>query len=248
MTAQEFRRTYLNLDINLVHTIKAHSEQLTFSEAAPASHDWRKEGAVGPVKDQGSCGSCWAFSTVGNLEGLNYIKNKQLVQYSEQQLVDCDKKDSGCNGGLMENAFNYLKEAGGIMKQSDYKYTARDGTCKFSKTKVALQITGYKSAASQDEEEIKSFLYSTGPLAIAINADPLQFYNGGIIDEDSSSCDPQGLNHGVTLVGYGSENGSDYWVIKNSWGTGWGEEGYFRMARGKGTCGVNTYVVSATLQ
>lgn len=248
MTPQEFRRTYLNLDIKLVDVLRAQSENLRFTEAAPASFDWRDQGAVGPVKDQGACGSCWAFSTVGNLEGLNYIKNKQLVQFSEQQLVDCDKVDSGCNGGLMENAYNYLKSAGGIMKQADYKYTGRDGTCKFVKSKAALQVTGFTFAASQDEEEIKSFLASTGPLAIALNADPLQFYDGGIIDADASECDPQGLNHGVTLVGYGSENGTDYWVVKNSWGTGWGENGYFRISRGKGTCGVNTYVVSANLQ
>jgi len=148
----------------------------------------------------------------------------------------------------MENAFDYIKTAGGIEKQADYKYTGRDGSCKFSKSKAALQVTGHVSPSSQDENEIKSFLYSTGPLAIALNADPLQFYNGGIIDMSADECDPQGLNHGVTLVGYGSENGSDYWIVKNSWGSSWGEDGYFRIARGKGTCGVNTYVVSATLQ
>jgi C1A family cysteine protease len=249
MTPQEFRKTYRNLDINMLNVEKAKSEGLTFSEAAPESHDWRKEGAVGPVKDQGQCGSCWAFSTVGNLEGLNYIKTKKFVQFAEQQLVDCDKgQDQGCNGGLMENAFAYLKTAGGLEKSSDYKYTARDGTCKFDKSKSAIQVTGSVFAKSQDEEEIKSFLYSTGPLAIAINAEPLQFYNGGIIDADANECDPQSLDHGVTLVGYGSENGQDYWIVRNSWGSGWGEEGYFRFARGKGTCGVNTYVISATLQ
>lgn len=249
MTPQEFRRTYLNLNINLLNVLKAKSEGLTFSDEAPESHDWRKEGAVGPVKDQGACGSCWAFSTVGNLEGLNFIKNKKFVQYSEQQLVDCDKsKDQGCNGGLMENAFDYLKTNGGIEKSTDYKYTGRDGSCKFDKTKSALSVSGFVFAKSQDENEIKSFLFSTGPLAIALNADTLQFYNGGIIDADASECDPQGINHGVTMVGYGSENGQDYWIVKNSWGSNWGEQGYFRMARGKGTCGINTYVVSATLQ
>jgi len=249
MTPQEFRRTYLNLDIKVVDKIKARSQGLTFSEnSAPASHDWRDHGAVGPVKDQGSCGSCWAFSTVGNLEGLNYLKNNKFVQYSEQQLVDCDKIDSGCNGGLMENAYTYLQKAGGIETSADYRYTGRGQSCKFDKTKAALQVSGFVFAKSEDEEEIKEFLFTTGPLAIALNADPLQFYNGGVIDADASECDPQGLNHGVTLVGYGSENGQDYWIVKNSWGTGWGENGYFRMARGRGTCGINTYVVSATLQ
>lgn len=249
MTPAEFRRTYLNLKISVLDTIKAEGEALTFSEStAPDSFDWRASGAVGPVKNQGSCGSCWAFSAVGNLEGINQIANKEFVQYSEQQLVDCDHEgDEGCNGGLMENAFKYLKKAGGIMKSSDYNYTARGGSCKFNKDKAALKITGNVFAKSQDEEEIKEFLFTTGPLAIAINADPLQFYEEGIIEADESECDPQGLNHGVTLVGYGSKNGQDYWIIKNSWGEGWGEKGYARFARGKGTCGINTYVISAKL-
>jgi len=249
MTAQEFRRSYLNLDIKVVDTLKSKSEGLTFTTDAPAEWDWRKEGAVGPVKNQGMCGSCWAFSTVGNIEGLYYIKNKSFVQFAEQQLVDCDKdKDQGCNGGLMENAFKYIESAGGLEKSSDYKYTGRDGTCKFATTKAAVQVSSYVFAKSQDEEDIKNFLYSTGPLAIALNADTLQFYDGGIIDADASECDPQGINHGVTLVGYGSENGKDFWIVKNSWGANWGEQGFFRMARGKGTCGVNSYVVSAVLQ
>jgi cathepsin F len=248
MTPQEFRRTHLNLKISVLDTLKSKSEHFTFSEnKAPESHDWRKEGAVGPVKDQGNCGSCWAFSSVGNLEGLNYLKTKKMVQFSEQQLVDCDHNgDQGCNGGLMKNAFDYLTTAGGLETESDYKYKGQDGTCEFVKSKAAVKVNG-STMASQDEAEIKEFLFATGPLAIALNADPLQFYNGGIIDADAASCDPQGLNHGVTLVGYGSENGHDFWIVKNSWGTGWGEQGFFRMARGKGTCGINTYVISAKL-
>ena len=249
MTSQEFRRTYLNLDIKVADMIRGQSEALTFSEdTAPAAWDWREQGAVGPVKDQGSCGSCWAFSSVGNLEGLNFIKNKKFVQFSEQQLVDCDKVDSGCNGGLMENAFAYLKKVGGIETSKDYPYFARGGACKFNATKSALKVKGFKFASSKDENEIKEFLFTTGPLSIALNADTLQFYNDGIIDADASECDPEGMNHGVTLVGYGSENGQDFWIVRNSWGKGWGEQGYFRMARGKGTCGINTYVVSADLE
>ena len=249
MTPQEFRRNYLNLDVTLMDVLKAKSGHISFNEAAPATWDWRAQGAVGPVKDQGQCGSCWAFSTVGNLEGLNYIKTKTMVLFSEQQLVDCDKgQDQGCNGGLMENAFTYIKTAGGLEKSGDYKYTAKDGKCKFDKTKSSIQVSGFNFAASQDEEVIKSFLYSTGPLSIALNAGTLQFYNGGIIEADANECDPQGIDHGVTMVGYGSENGQDFWIVKNSWGANWGEEGFFRMARGKGTCGINTYVVSAVLQ
>jgi C1A family cysteine protease len=250
LTPAEFRRTYLNLKINVLNTLKADSEKVTFLEStAPDAFDWRSQGAVGPVKDQGSCGSCWAFSTVANLEGLNYIKSKAIVQYSEQQLVDCDKNgDEGCNGGLMENAFEYLRQAGGIMKSTDYKYTARDGKCKFDKTKAALKVSGFKFAGTEDEDQIKEFLYTTGPLAIALNADPLQFYSGGIINDGPEDCDPQGMNHAVTLVGYGVQGSTKYWIVKNSWGSSWGERGFFRIARGNGTCGVNTYVTTAVLQ
>jgi cathepsin F len=249
MTAQEFRKTYRNLNVELVNVIKAKAEALTFmiDESVPASWDWREHAAVGAVKDQGQCGSCWAFSTVGNLEGLYAIKNKKQLSFSEQQLVDCDKIDSGCNGGLMENAYKYIQQAGGLELSSEYKYTARGSSCKFDKKKSAVNVTGY-TTVGQDEEEIKAFLQTTGPLAIALNAEPLQFYNGGIVDSDASECDPSALDHGVTLVGYGSENGQDFWIVRNSWGSGWGENGYFRMARGKGTCGINTYVVSAKLQ
>lgn len=248
MSAHQFKKTYRNLNIDLIHIIKKKAQALTFMLGnSPASWDWREHSAVGKVKDQGSCGSCWAFSTTSNLEGLYAIKNGKQISLSEQQLVDCDKIDSGCNGGLMENAYNYIQKAGGIQLESDYKYTARGSSCKFDQKKVALNITGY-TTVSENEEEIKNFLQTTGPLAVALNAEPLQFYSGGIIDSDSSECDPQALDHAVTMVGYGSENGQDFWIIRNSWGSGWGENGYFRMARGQGTCGINTYVVSAKLQ
>jgi cathepsin F len=249
MTAQEFRKTYLNLKISVKDIVKGKSK-LSFLELndAPESHDWRDHGAVGPVKDQGSCGSCWAFSSVANLEGLNYIKNKNFLQFSEQQLVDCDKVDEGCNGGLMENAFQYLKENGGIEISKDYPYKGYGQKCKFDKSKSALKVNGFHFAPSEDEEVIKQMLYTTGPLSVALNADVLQYYNDGIIDYDANDCDPQGLNHGVALVGYGTENGQDFWIVRNSWGKGWGENGYFRIARGKGTCGINTHVVTAELE
>ncbi len=248
LTTQEFRNTYLNLKVSLLDQIKAQSSAYQTSiEAAPAEVDWRKNGAVGPVKDQGSCGSCWAFSTVANLEGLYAIKNKSQIVLSEQQLVDCDKdQDQGCNGGLMENALKYV-QAHGLTLNANYKYTARDGKCREPQVKSAISVKGQHFAADQDEEKIKKMLAETGPLSIAINAEPLQFYDGGILNADSSECDPQSLNHGVAIVGYGSENGQAYWIIRNSWGSGWGENGYARFALGKGVCGVNTYVITAEL-
>jgi len=248
MTTQEFRNTYLNLRVSVKDLVRASSE-LSFleTEAAPASYDWRSQGAVGPVKDQGACGSCWAFSAVGNLEGLNYIKSKEFLTFSEQQLVDCDKVDQGCNGGLMENAFDYLRQNGGIELSKDYPYTGRGGKCKFNKSKSALKVKGFQMVG-QDEEQIKQKLFSTGPLSVALNADNLQFYNNGILDLTADACDPQAINHGVTLVGYGTQKGKDFWIVRNSWGSNWGEDGYFRIARGKSTCGINSYVVTAELE
>jgi C1A family cysteine protease len=217
------------------------------TEDLPESLDWRAKGAVAHVKDQGQCGSCWAFSAVANIEGVNAIKTGKMVTLSEQQLVDCDHNgDQGCNGGLMDQAFQYLVNAGGIESDSDYKYTARDGSCKFSKAKVAVKLSGFEDI-SQNEEQIAAALNAHGPLSIAVNANPFQFYSGGVLEVDEESCDPQALDHGVTLVGYGSEDGKDYWIIKNSWGAGWGEEGYIRLVRGVGACGMNTNVSTAKL-
>lgn len=249
LTYQEFSRTYLNLKITPINSLKTGAKVLKFSDSkAPDCFSWIEQGAVGKPKDQGACGSCWAFSAVGNLEGVYKIKHGELKLFSEQQLVDCDReKDEGCNGGFMVDAFDYIVKNGGLQTSQDYPYKGRDEKCKFNEKKVAIKLTGY-TTVSNNENEIKEFLHSTGPLAVALNASPLQFYNGGIVDKNSRQCDPEALSHGVTLVGYGSENGADYWIVKNSWGEDWGEDGYFRIARGKGTCGINTYVVSANLE
>jgi cathepsin F len=245
LTTQEFRNTYLNLKVSLLDQLKAKSGKFQAkSTETPKSVDWRENGAVGPVKDQGQCGSCWAFSTVANLEGIYQIKNQQSIVLSEQNLVDCDKVDSGCNGGLMENSLAYVKE-NGIGLAKDYPYKGRDQTCK--KFKSAMKVTGFTFAPSEDEEEIKTMLAQTGPLAIAINAGPFQFYSGGILEADSNECDPAELDHGVAIVGYGSENGQEYWIVRNSWGSSWGEDGYIRIALGSGTCGINTYVITGDL-
>lgn len=254
VTPEQFAKTHLNLKMQDAGKLLFNPNTKPFrrsAEDAPASWDWREHGAVGPVKNQGSCGSCWAFSATGNLEG-QYAKahNGTLVQFSEQQLVDCDNIDEGCNGGLMENAFKFLETEGGIELESTYPYKGRRNTCAFSQDKVAAKIVGYKYADSEDEEVIKQFLYENGPLAIAINATPLQFYFGGIFNPWFSKwiCNPESLNHGVLIVGYGEEKGKKYWIVKNSWGSGWGEKGYFRIIRGNGTCGVNKYVITAQLE
>ena len=257
LTQQEFAKTYLNLNYDAMAVANFNPYVVQVKNAAPDAWDWREKGYVSPVKDQGSCGSCWAFSTVGNLEGLYYKEKQTMVTLSEQMLVDCDTYDSGCNGGLMENTFTWLKENGGIMTDTDYPYKGRKGTCQSDETKyVDMQITGYTKLGSGsstwdpvDEDEIKEFLYETGPLAVALNANPLQTYSSGILDNTSSQCPTSGMNHAVTMVGYGHDDSQDkdYWIVKNSWGKNWGEDGYFRIRRGTGCCGINCYITTATV-
>ena len=254
LTKQEFAKIYLNLNYDALAMANFDPTIVKVSNAAPDAWDWRDYGRVSPVKDQGSCGSCWAFSTVANLEGLYYAKKGVMKTFSEQMLVDCDTSDSGCNGGLMEYAFSWLKKNGGIMTDTDYPYKGVKQTCKSDKSKyVDMSVTGYKKLGSSystwspvDEDEVKEFLYETGPLAVALNADPLQTYSSGILDVTSTKCPTSGINHAVTLVGYGTAS-VDYWIVKNSWGTSWGEKGYFRIRRGNGTCGINCYITTATV-
>merc|ERR1711972_482614 len=200
------------------------------------SVDWTTKGAVTPVKNQGQCGSCWSFSTTGALEGAWEIATGKLVSLSEQQFVDCDKVDSGCSGGLMDNAFQYA-EKNAICTEESYSYTGRGGTCKASSCTVGIPnggVTGFKDVAKNDMQALMEAV-TQQPVSIAIEADKssFQLYRSGIL---SSLCGTS-LDHGVLLVGYGSDSGKDYWKVKNSWGTTYGENGYVRLLRGKGGSG-----------
>merc|ERR1719253_118097 len=211
----------------------------------PAAFDWREKGAVNDVKNQEQCGSCWAFSTVANIEGVNFVKTQKLLSLSEQELVDCDKgSDHGCQGGLPSNAFKYMISSKvGLEAESKYPYTQKDGTCHAQKGDELVFITSWKTI-STDEAQIAAALMQYGPLSIGINAGPMQLYQGGIADP--KNCDPQALDHGVAIVAFGSETKA-YWTIRNSWGTTWGEKGYYRIVRGVGRCGLNTMVTTAIM-
>jgi C1A family cysteine protease len=200
-------------------------------EELKATVNWIQKGAVTNVKDQGQCGSCWAFSTCAALEGAVAVAGKPLISFAPQELVDCDKVDSGCNGGLMDNGFNYIKQ-NGICNWNDYKYTARDGTCKRSQCTAAGHLTGHTDVGTNDNAMMSA--NNERPLAVAVNAEPWQFYSGGIF---SHACSSQ-LDHGVLAAGY-QTSGSAYWLVKNSWGTSWGESGYIRLAKGNNLCGIN---------
>jgi cathepsin F len=216
--------------------------------AAPDNIDWVAKGAVTPVKNQGQCGSCWAFSTVVDIEGKNFLKNGKLTSLSEQDLVDCDKVDQGCQGGLPSQAFQFLidSQGGKIATEESYGYKGVGGTCNFAKATTGATITGWEKV-STDEDQIKAFVAANGPVSIGINAGPMQFYRSGIAKASKLFCNPSKLDHGVAIVGYGVENGVKFWKIKNSWGTSWGEKGYYRIVRGEGACGLNTMVTSSKL-
>lgn len=211
-------------------------------DMAPDSIDWRELGAVNPIKDQGQCGSCWAFSSVACMEGAHFVKTGKLLNLSEQQLVDCAGENYGnygCNGGWQEAAFTYYEQFDAIA-EDDYAYTAKDGTCQFKdKQGTGVNATIYFMVVSKSEVNLREAI-AQQPVSVSIEADQDVFglYQSGIFD--SPECGTM-LDHAVALVGYGSENGQKYYILRNSWGTDWGEEGYMRIAdtgMGEGICGV----------
>ncbi|KAJ1260532.1 hypothetical protein BS78_10G239800 [Paspalum vaginatum] len=211
-----------------------------FGAQAPAAVDWRNSGAVTRVKDQGPCGSCWAFSAVAAMEGINKIVTGNLISLSEQELVDCDTQSDGCAGGRMDNAFEFVISNGGIDTEDDYQYTARDGQCDLNKKENKIVTIDSYGLVPRNDEKALQMAVALQPVSVAIEAGGRAFphYVSGVFD---GACGTQ-LDHGVTAVGYGSDNGKDYWIVKNSWGPDWGESGYIRMARNvrkpQGKCGI----------
>ncbi|PWZ41716.1 Senescence-specific cysteine protease SAG39 [Zea mays] len=216
---------------------------VNLSTSAPASVDWRASGAVTPVKNQGRCGSCWAFSTVAVVEGIYQIRTGKLVSLSEQELVDCDTLDDGCDGGISYRALRWIASNGGITTETDYPYTGTTDACNRAKlSHNAVSIAGLRRVATRSEASLANAVAGQ-PVAVSIEAggDNFQHYKKGVYNGPCGT----NLNHGVTVVGYGQEaaGGDRYWIVKNSWGQGWGDDGYIRMKKdvaGKpeGLCGI----------
>lgn len=256
-----YRMTLNNFSDMTNEEILAHKglripESFTFSAQSvhvdarplPKSLDWREKGAVTPVKDQGACGSCWAFSTTGAVEGHHFLKTNKLVSVSEQQLVDCSSSygNMACYGGLMVNAFKYIISNDGIDKEDTYPYVSgttgrANDFCSFSSSNVGARVVNFTNVESGNE---KALMYALqhGPVAIAINAGLSSFpmYKSGIYSDVDCCGDPECLDHGVLLVGYGEEEGTPYWLVKNSWSAHWGDSGYIKISRKNNMCGVAT--------
>jgi len=247
LTLEEYKAIYLTLNVNV--TDQEVTDTMYYPPPTADDVDWRTKGAVTGVKDQGQCGSCWAFSSTGSIEGAYFLAKGELLSSSEQQLVDCSGSygNYGCDGGLMDSAFDYIiKSSKGLEGEDDYPYTAKDGSCKFNAGKIKTTITGHKSVAKGNENDLQSAIMKT-PVSVAIDAghSSFQFYHSGVYNE--AACSASQLDHGVLAVGYGTSSAA-YYIVKNSWGTGWGAQGYILMSRNRNNnCSIATMSSYPTL-
>lgn len=205
----------------------------------PDSIDYRKKGYVTPVKNQGQCGSCWAFSSAGALEGQLKKKTGKLLALSPQNLVDCVSENYGCGGGYMTTAFQYVQQNGGIDSEDAYPYVGQDESCMYNATAKAAKCRGYREIPVGNEKALKRAVARVGPVSVSIDASltSFQFYSRGVYYDEN--CDRDNVNHAMLVVGYGTQKGHKYWIIKNSWGESWGNKGYVLLARNKNNaCGI----------
>ncbi|XP_020385278.2 procathepsin L-like [Rhincodon typus] len=245
LTAEEFKQ-YLN------KFSKKESGNFTFkvftankNVELPLAVDWRPKGYVTPVKDQGQCGSCWAFSTTGVLEGQVFNKTGKLISLSEQYLMDCTRSvgNRGCNGGCKVQALLFIKE-NGINSEESYPYTAKDGDCKSNRDDIVATCKGVTIIPKNSEADLAAAVATVGPISVSIDAEHRSFmlYKSGIFYEPR--CSSVNLDHEVLAVGYGTKNQKSYWIVKNSWGANWGNEGYVHMAKDMdNNCGIATSAV-----
>ena len=229
-----------NMSIKAPASSRKHYKSI--KSQIPDSIDWRTKGAVTPVGDQEQCGSCWAFAAVAALEGQHFKAAGKLVALSAQNLLDCSSAqgNQGCNGGLMDQAFQYIKDNKGIDTDASYPYKGVDQNCKFKAANVGATCSGFVDLTAGSEDELTNAVANIGPIAVAMDGShsSFQFYSSGIYYEPD--CSSTNLDHSPTVVGYGSQgSGQDFYIVKNSWGTSWGDQGYILMSRNKNNnCGI----------
>ncbi|CAH9053788.1 unnamed protein product [Cuscuta epithymum] len=242
MTWDEFRQHRLGAAQNCSATLKGNLK-IASAAIVPETKDWREDGIITPVKNQGGCGSCWTFSTTGALEAAYAQAFGKNISLSEQQLVDCAGafNNFGCHGGLPSQAFEYIKYNGGLDTAEAYPYTGKDAACNFSSNNVGVQVFDSVNITLGAEDELKYAVGLVRPVSIAYEVvSDFMLYKGGVYTSTICGKDPNEVNHAVLAVGYGVENGIPYWLIKNSWGERWGDNGYFKMEMGKNMCGIAT--------
>jgi len=256
-TPEDFARTCLMPNVTRAETL-TKEDLHKIGKPVPLNFDWRTKGVVTSVKNQGNCGSCWTFSTAGNIESQYAIAGNPLTDLSEQMIVDCSHGcvleegmqvcNSGCEGGWMWTAMTDIMSWGGLETEDDYPYTGEDGGCQYNNdTKDLIATISNYTCIPHDEEQMLLQLLKLGPLSIAMDAGLLMDYSSGIIIPENGDCYNGQLDHAILIVGYGVANSTDFWIVKNSWGSDWGEDGYFRIIRGTNACGLSEAVVCATL-
>jgi len=242
LSPQEFKETVLMNKTFIPERIPGVGVLEKKVNAVPASFDWRMKGAVTPVKDQGQCGSCWAFSATENIESMWILKGKatnSTLSLSPQQIVDCDEYDGGCEGGEPYTAYDYVISAGGMEPIQDYPYTAQDGNCNFQAKDVVTKISNWQYATEwYSETTLQNNLVGWGPLSICVDAASWQDYQSGVMSWEECAW-VNLLDHCVQLVGYNTNDpDNNYWIVRNSWGLDWGINGYIWLEMWRDTCGL----------
>lgn len=244
LTKEEFESVYLRSVVIDYHNYSLYDIKIPFYDEVniPKQFDWRNvtPPVVTPVYDQGFCGSCWAFSATETIESYWALKGNNLTKLSMQQIIDCDMTSFGCFGGWTYLAYEYVISTGGIESYYEYPYFEFEGICQFNRSKIVSQIKSYVNVTNDlNEKDMLLYLYNNGPLSVCLDASTWSSYQSGII----KTCGDV-VNHCVQITGYGNDNGTDYWIVRNSWGTSWGMDGYLKIFRGNNTCQIARYVTA----